>query len=71
MKLDGKLTINNSEAVFAKVEPITPTIYFKGKDGIEILRLEPNGDIYIKGKLAENDKQITDGLRHFLLSHGY
>lgn len=33
---------------------------------IEFLRLEPNGDIYVKGKLAENDKEVVHALREFL-----
>jgi hypothetical protein len=55
----------------AEIKPSIPTIHFRGNDDIEILRLEPNGDIFVNGKLIENDKQVTDGLRHFLTSHGY
>ena len=32
----------------------------------EILKLCENGDIFVKGKLAENDKEIVDALREFL-----
>ena len=32
----------------------------------EIIRLENNGDIFVKGKLVENDKEVVDGLREFL-----
>tara|TARA_R110000868_G_scaffold186495_1_gene428954 strand:+ start:475 stop:594 length:120 start_codon:yes stop_codon:yes gene_type:complete len=28
--------------------------------------LEPNGDILVKGKLIENDKEVVDALRKFL-----
>lgn len=34
--------------------------------GLEILRLCPNGDIYVKGRLIENDKELVDGLREWL-----
>jgi hypothetical protein len=34
--------------------------------GREILKLCENGDIFIKGKLAENDKEVVDALREFL-----
>lgn len=69
-KLDG--VFNTDDIIHARIaDPIVPTIHFKGTDNIEILRLEPNGDIYIHGELAENDKQVTDGLRNFLLGHGY
>ena len=43
------------------------TIYFMQGDGdAEILKLCENGDIFVKGKLAENDKQVVDALREFL-----
>lgn len=32
----------------------------------EILSLKSNGDIYVKGKLIENDKEVVDGMREFL-----
>lgn len=70
--MDNKLWSNNNDVVTASLaQPITPTVYFKGDSGKEILRLEPNGDIYVNGTLAENDKQVVDGMRKFLLSHGY
>ena len=33
-----------------------------------VLKLEENGDIYVRGKLVENDKDVVDALRDFL--HG-
>jgi hypothetical protein len=48
------------------------TIFFmKGNDTKEILKLCQNGDIFVKGKLAENDKEVVDALREFLLSQGF
>ncbi|HDR3439463.1 TPA: hypothetical protein ACR3Z0_000006 [Bacillus thuringiensis] len=32
----------------------------------EIVSLKSNGDIYVKGKLIENDKEVVDGMREFL-----
>ncbi|PER45278.1 hypothetical protein [Bacillus thuringiensis] len=32
----------------------------------EIVTLKSNGDIYVKGKLVENDKEVVDGMREFL-----
>lgn len=69
--MENEFVINSGDLLFAKIEPHTPNIIFTGKDGIEILRLEPNGDIFVNGKLAENDKQIVDGLRNFLFDYGY
>ena len=31
-----------------------------------ILELRENGDIFVKGKLIENDKEVVDALREFL-----
>lgn len=32
----------------------------------EMISLKSNGDIFVKGKLVENDKEVVDGLREFL-----
>lgn len=69
--MENKLTFHAVEATIAKMEPVPPTITFSGKDNLEILKLEPNGDIYVKGNLIENDKQVTTALKQFLVSHGY
>lgn len=37
----------------------------------EILKLCENGDIFVKGKLAENDKEVVDALREFLKEQGF
>ncbi|MGF9852052.1 hypothetical protein ABHN09_10745 [Bacillus paramobilis] len=34
--------------------------------GRDILVLKSNGDIYVNGRLVENDKEVVDGLREFL-----
>lgn len=34
--------------------------------GTEMIRFEPNGDIFIKGNLAGNDTEILDAMREFL-----
>jgi len=31
-----------------------------------ILMLASNGDIYVKGKLVENDKEVVEALREFI-----
>lgn len=36
----------------------------------EILKLCENGDIFVKGKLIENDKEVVKALRLFLLEQG-
>lgn len=42
----------------------------RGKEG-ELARFEADGDIYIKGKLATNDKEVVDALREFLIASGH
>jgi len=37
----------------------------------EILKLCENGDIFVKGRLAENDKEVVDALREFLRGQGF
>ncbi|RWQ69818.1 hypothetical protein [Bacillus cereus] len=32
----------------------------------EMISLKSNGDIFVKGKLVDNDKEVVDGLREFL-----
>ncbi|AHJ86778.1 hypothetical protein K7H05_00920 [Bacillus sp. ZZQ-131] len=34
--------------------------------GQEVIVLKSNGDIHVKGKLVENDKEVVDGLRELL-----
>ncbi|MED3100946.1 hypothetical protein BTT_64980 (plasmid) [Bacillus thuringiensis serovar morrisoni str. 4AA1] len=34
--------------------------------GQKIISLESTGDIYVKGKLVENDKEVVDGMRELL-----
>ena len=51
--------------------PDENTIYFHTDSVTEILRMENNGDIYIRGKLAENDKEVVDALRDFLKEVGH
>lgn len=31
----------------------------------ELLRFERNGDIFVKGKLIENDKEVVDAFREY------
>ena len=33
--------------------------------GVELLKFEDNGDIFIKGKLIENDKQVVEAFREY------
>jgi hypothetical protein len=35
----------------------------------KVLVLEPNGNIFVNGRLAENDKEVVEGMRKFLQFH--
>lgn len=37
----------------------------------EVLKLDSDGNIYVHGRLAENDKAAVDALREFLRSSGH
>jgi hypothetical protein len=41
-------------------------LIFSSKTNQEILKLCENGDIYVKGRLTENDKEVVEALREFL-----
>lgn len=41
------------------------------KNQNEILKLCPNGDIFVKGRLAENDKEVVDALKEWLNRQGF
>jgi len=41
-------------------------ILFHTDEITEIIKLCNNGDIYIRGKLVENDKEVVNGMRDFL-----
>lgn len=48
------------------------TIVFSvDKNQNEILKLCPNGDIFVKGRLAENDKEVVNALKEWLNSQGF
>lgn len=36
-----------------------------------IMELRQNGDIFIKGRLIENDKEVVDAMRSFLNESGH
>ena len=42
------------------------TITFKTNDYLEIIKLCDNGDIFVKGNLVENDKEVVVALREFI-----
>ena len=41
-------------------------VFLKNNGTKELLKFCENGDIFVNGKLVENDKEVVDGLREFL-----
>ena len=39
-------------------------------NGEEVIRFEQNGDIFVRGKLTENDKEVVEAFRCFLTNQG-
>ena len=72
---DGVSSFTINEDIVLENIPIsvhTPSlISLFDKDSIEFMRFENNGDIYVKGVLAENSKEIVDAFREFLKAQGY
>lgn len=60
------------EGVVLKLQPsnLPPSsiVFFRDNngDGNPILELKENGDIFVKGRLVENDKEVVDAMREFL-----
>jgi len=57
---------------FQKTSDLSGTkeiVFFIGPD--RILELASNGDIYVKGRLVQNDQEVVDGMREFLRDCGY
>lgn len=44
------------------------SIYTNNEVVLEFMR---NGDIFVKGKLVENNKEIVEGFKEFLRNEGY
>lgn len=52
----------------AKPSTLEPnTITFATKSYPNFIKLEDNGNIYVKGTLVENDKELVNALREYLL----
>jgi len=59
------LRVNNDNSNF-NVVPNNVIIMCGDK---EMIKLKPNGDIYVKGNLVESDIEVVDGMRELLHCH--
>ena len=41
-------------------------VFYIGNGNTEVLRISPNGDFYVRGKLTTNDMEVYNALRDFL-----
>jgi hypothetical protein len=63
---EGNISLKGHLKFNSFIQP-NEIVFMCGKN--KVLILEPNGDIYVKGKLVENDKEVVEGLREFLKFH--
>ena len=59
------LEIEGGQSVGGPVIPPGDLIFQVQEKG-EMIRLRPNGDIFVRGNLVENDKDVVDALREFV-----
>lgn len=55
------------------LDPNAPLIVFSNKrvdPPLEIMRFMENGDIFVHGRLAENDKEVVQGIRSMFKEKG-
>lgn len=45
--------------------------FYIAEGGKEVVKFCANGDIYVHGRLVENDGQVVEGIREFLKSTGF
>lgn len=51
--------------------PHSIVFFYASNNNNEIIRICDNGDIFVKGVMIENDKQVVDALREFLSRQGF
>jgi len=59
---DGKFTYNTAQA---------NNIYFKTQSSGEVLRVDENGDFFVKGNKVANDIEVYNAMRLWLKESGY
>jgi hypothetical protein len=53
------------------LDPNTISFHTKEFNTEPFIKLCENGDIFVKGKLIENDKEVVDAMREFLTQQGF
>ena len=65
------LDIENGSFITTVEKPQSAIFTIKSKTNDEILRFENNGEIFVHGKLVENDIQVVEEFREFLSHQGF
>lgn len=63
--VDMNLTLHNGDLNKLARDTSHDSIVLKVGEQ-EMVSLKSNGDIFVKGKFVENDKEVVDGMREFL-----
>lgn len=71
--LSAPLPIYNGPLIYENVGsiPLETSInigFVEGDPGKILLKLCSNGDIYVKGELTENNKEVVDAVKEFFLN---
>ncbi|ARJ26074.1 hypothetical protein B7492_34145 (plasmid) [Bacillus mycoides] len=64
-RIEGKLSVQSDQVLKGRLlSEVSPITFSTVRE--PILELRPNGDILVKGKLVETDKEVVDGMRELL-----
>lgn len=62
------MKLNEPEVKTAQITVEPKAIFsIRLQSGVEMIRFEANGNIYIKGKKVTNDLEVVDGFRELIL----
>lgn len=63
--MDDKLTIKNENIGSCKIHQPEPNIIFYCRDNVKMIRVESNGEFFVKGKKVADDKELYDAMCQF------
>tara|TARA_B110000971_G_scaffold211253_1_gene239384 strand:- start:12 stop:221 length:210 start_codon:yes stop_codon:yes gene_type:complete len=64
--MENEIKINELLSPPTKILETNTITFHVGTPSMEIIKFCENGDIFIKGKLVENDREVVEGFREFL-----
>lgn len=63
--------VTSDVAHIAKIDPPETVLTIQNNEGKKILQFMQDGSIYVHGRFAENDKEIVEAFKEFLIDQGY